>query len=177
MARLKLVDFLLEAPKTDNIVIDTDVPTKVKAKKDAWSSGKNILHDLDHVKNQEKSDYDYVDLDDIEAAEDSWAGGDNLVNQVDYRKVQKMLEACGCQDKNVSDDYYKMREEGPYWHGPGCESNIPDMDSYRSVGDILIRNPALISVMLEPLLEAAGAECPVSAAIAMSHVADLYGRG
>ena len=177
MARLKLVDFLLEAPKTDSFIIDTDLPAKVKVKKDVWSSGKNIHNDLDHTKAQEKSDYDYASLEDIEATEDSWAGGENLVNKVDYRKVQKMLEACGCEDKNISDDYGKMREEGPYWHGPGCESAIPDMDSYRSVGDILIRNPGLISVMLEPLLDAAGAECPVSAAMAMSHVADLYGRG
>tara|TARA_R110001583_G_scaffold12612_8_gene55874 strand:- start:7604 stop:8137 length:534 start_codon:yes stop_codon:yes gene_type:complete len=177
MARLKLVDFLIEAPKTSNIVIDNDDPSKVKAKKDAWSSGKNIHHDLDHASHQEKSDYDYVDLEDIEAREDAWGGGENLVNKIDYRKVQKMLEACGCEDKNISDDYGKMREEGPYWHGPGCESAVPDMDSYRSVGDILIRNPGLISVMLEPLLDAAGADCPVSAAMALSHVADLYGRG
>ena len=175
MARLKLVDFLLEAPKTDNIVIDTDTPSKVKAKEGAWSSGQNIYHDMDHAKSQELTGYEYSDLEDVEAKEDVWGGGENLVNKVDYRKAQKMLEACGCHDKPM-DGYHQMREEGHYWHGPGCESTIPDMDSYRSVGDVLIRNPGLIPFMLEPLLEATGATCPVSAAMALADIADLYSR-
>ena len=176
MARLKLTDFLLEAPKSDSVIIDTDTPSKVKAKEDAWDSGDNIYHDLDHVAYQE-SEYDYKDLKDVEAKEDSYAGGDNLVNPVDYAKVQKMIESCGCDQTSHSDDYHRMREEGHYWHGPGCESKIPSMDSYRSVGDILIRNPNLISFMLEPLMQEANADCPVSAAMALSDVADLYGRG
>ena len=176
MARLKLVDFLLEAPKASNIVIDNDTPSKVKLKKDVWSSGKNIHQDLDDLKYQE-SEYEYQDLDNVEAKESAWEGGENLVNPVDYEKVKKMLEACGCEGPDMSNDYYKMREEGPHWHGPGCESKIPSMDSYRAVGDILIRNPDLISFMLEPLMNEAGADCPASTAMALADISDLYKRG
>ena len=175
MSRLKLVDFLLEAPKSGDSVIDAPSPDKVKAKESSWSTGHIVAHDIDHAANQEKLDYEYANIEDVETLPDAWSGGDNLVNKVDYRKVQKMLEACGCHDKTM-DGYHKMREMGHYWHGPGCESSPPDMDSYRAVGDILIRNPSLISFMLEPLLDASGADCPVSAAMAVADIADLYSR-
>jgi hypothetical protein len=129
----------------------------------------------------ESSDDESYDIsedrpEDVTPKEDAWAGGDNLVNQIEYEKVQKMLEACGCQGPDLSHQYSKMREEGPYWHGPGCETQIPDMDTYRGVGDILIRNPALIEMMLEPLLQVSDTSCPVSAAMAIADVVDLYSR-
>ena len=60
------------------------------------------------------------------------------------------------------------------WVGIRRHSMAPDEESYRKVGDMLIMNPEMAYQIIQPLMDATGATCPISTANAMRDVMELF---
>ena len=59
------------------------------------------------------------------------------------------------------------------WVGIRQHAMAPHEESYRKVGDMLAMNPDVAYQIIQPLLDASGATCVVSAAKAMSDILEL----
>ena len=62
------------------------------------------------------------------------------------------------------------------WVGVRRHSMAPCESSYRKVGDMLIMNPEILNNVIQPILNATGATCPVSAAKAAADILELLGQ-
>jgi|ETNvirnome_2_300_1030623.scaffolds.fasta_scaffold13269_3 hypothetical protein len=114
------------------------------------------------------------DFDDV--MEDSGGFSDLENTNIDKDEAFSAGESVCNIEHDDADPYSRMREEGSYWHGPSCESEIPDMGSYQSVVDVLTQHPEMVVRMVEPMMQATGASCPVSTTRAISDVMDVYNQ-
>lgn len=93
---------------------------------------------------------------------------------------------CGSQAKDDCGHGHEFEKEAELyvedpsilsdWVGIRRHSMAPCESSYRKAGDMLVMNPEILSNIIQPILDATGATCPVSTAKAAADILELLGQ-